>query len=88
MNDEFILKCIDGKNEHGENGQTFHVNIGNIPRDEKKIWVARSFFLQLHFKLLKLPQLIWARRDDFLKTQEEIKKNIKSEVFRLMLKHC
>ena len=44
MDDEFILKCIDATNEHGESDQKFYQNIGNIPSDEKGTWFVRGFF--------------------------------------------
>ena len=88
VDDEFILKCIDATNEHGESDQKFYQNIGNIPRDEKRIWFVRGFFaIKWHLKLLKVPQMKWAWSDDPLKAQEEVKKTMKLDVFRLMLKH-
>ena len=88
MDDEFILKCIDATNEHGKNDQKFCENVGKIPSNEKGIWFVRGFFaIKWHLKLLKLPQVKWAWSDDPLKAQEEVKKTMTLDIFRLMLKH-
>ena len=84
IDDEFILKCIDATNEHGESDQKFDQNIGNIPRDEKGIWFVRGFFaIKWHLKLLKVPQMKWAWSDNPLKAQQEVKKTMKLVSFVL-----
>ena len=89
MDDEFILKGIDATIEHGGNDQNFVEKIGNIPRGEKGIWFVLGYFaIKWHLEMLKLPQMKWAFSDDPLKAQEEGKKTMTLDVFRLMLKHC
>ena len=88
MDDSFILDCIAATNEHGANDPQFDVNIGELPKDEKGIWFVKGFIaMKWHLRLLRYPQMKWAWSEDSFKSQTEIKKMMRLEVFRLMLKH-
>ncbi len=88
LDDTFILNCINATNEHGHNDPNFIEKIGEIPGDEKGIWFMRGFIaVKWHLRLLRYPQMKWAWSEDPFRSQQEIKKIMTLEKFRLMLKH-